>query len=354
MKIMFYINAIHHGGAERVMVNLAEMFANRGNDVSLVTSFMDIWEYTLSGRVTRINLCERTYKGFIKRNYKLTKLLRKKLKEEKPDILISFMAEPNFRALIATIGLKTKNLISVRNDPNREYPNKLFKFLARNLYKRADGVVFQTSDAKAWFPKKIQEKSEIIMNQVDDKFYHVQRSENPKNIITTGRLTEQKNHEMLIRAYSQIADKVEDDLIIYGEGELREKLESLVKELNLEGRVHLPGATKDVPKVLSEAKIFVLSSDYEGMPNSLLEAMAVGVPCISTDCPCGGPRGIIKDGINGFLCNVNDVNNLACKIETILNLKNAENTIGKSAKEHLMTFAPQIVEKRWISYVEQL
>ena len=354
MKIMFYINAIHHGGAERVMVNLAGGFASAGHDVSLVTSYRDTWEYPLSQSVRRLNLCDALPGGFLKRNLVLAKRLRKAVKSERPDVLVSFMAEPNFRALIATVGLKTKNLISVRNDPNREYPTKLFKILAKNLYKRADGVVFQTSDAKAWFPKKIQDKSRIIMNQVDERFYNTERSEATADIITTGRLTKQKNQKMLIRAYAKIADRISDNLVIYGDGELLPELEALVSELKLEGRVRLPGATKDVAGVLSTAKVFVLSSDFEGMPNSLMEALAVGVPSISTDCPCGGPREIIKDGENGLLCPVGDDNALSAAILRLAVDKDTAENIAACAKERAKAFAPEIVIAKWLDYVENL
>ena len=181
MKVMFYINAIHDGGAERVMINLADRFARFGHEVILVTSFVDKWEYEIPSGVKRLNLCDNIPKGFLKRNLLLYRLLRKVVKCEAPDVLVSFMAEPNFRALLATRGLKTKNLISIRNDPNKEYPTKKFRFFARWLYKKADGIVFQTADAKAWFSKKIQNKSKIIYNQVNEKFYEENLIHKTKN-----------------------------------------------------------------------------------------------------------------------------------------------------------------------------
>ena len=274
MKVMFYINAIHDGGAERVMINLADRFARFGHEVILVTSFVDKWEYEIPSGVKRLNLCDNIPKGFLKRNLLLYRLLRKVVKGEAPDVLVSFMAEPNFRALLATRGLKTKNLISIRNDPNKEYPTKKFRFFARWLYKKADGIVFQTADAKAWFSKKIQNKSKIIYNQVNEKFYDTELLKERRDVIATGRLTSQKNHKMLLRAFSLIKDKVDDNLVIYGEGNLRAELEALIIELGLSGRVLLPGATDNVSEKLSGAKLFVMSSDYEGLPNALAEAMS--------------------------------------------------------------------------------
>ncbi len=352
MKILFYINAIHHGGAERVMVNLAKDFAKSGYETVLVTSFTDTWEYPVDENVKRISLTDNLPDGFLKRNLFLVKKLRTVIKEEKPDSIVSFMAEPNFRMLLATFGIKGRKIISIRNDPNKEYPNKVFRLLAKTLYRRADGVVFQTEDAKKWFPKSIQKKSSIIMNQVDEIFYTTELSSERCDIVTTGRLTEQKNHKLLIRAFAQIADKINENLVIYGEGELREELEALIADLGLQNRVFLPGATQNVPEVLSRAKLFVLSSDYEGMPNSLMEAMAMGLPCISTDCPCGGPRMIIENDVNGFMFSVGDVDALATKIKRVVEMT-SENLkkISDNAKRVTQNCEPKSVFKKWENYI---
>lgn len=352
MKLLFYINAIHHGGAERVMVNLTKDFAEAGYETVLVTSFTDTWEYPVDSRVKRISLSEEIPKGFLKRNYFLVKRLRAVIKEEKPDSVVSFMAEPNFRMLLATVGIKCRKIVSIRNDPDREYPNRLFRFLAKTLYRRADGVVFQTEDAKHWFPKSIQKKSEIIMNQVDSVFFSTALADERHDIVTTGRLTSQKNHKLLIQAYSLIANEIDEDLVIYGDGELREELETLIAELGLQDRVFLPGATKNVPEVLSRAKLFVLSSDYEGMPNSLMEAMAMGLPCISTDCPCGGPRMIIENNVNGYMFTVGDADALSINIKRVVEMA-SENLqkISNNAKLVMQSCEPKSVFEKWENYI---
>lgn len=192
MKILFYIPTLSGGGAERVIVNLAEYFAKDGNDTLIINSYSTEDEYRLSDSVRRVFLEDKpSEKSFIRKNYKYVKKLRKILKNEKPDILISFMAEPNFRSVIATRGLEVKTVVSVRNDPEKEYPTFLYRFLAKFLYKKADGIVFQTQDAMDFFPLKIRKKSNIIMNSVDPKFFDVQK-ENEEYAIAVGRLTAQK------------------------------------------------------------------------------------------------------------------------------------------------------------------
>lgn len=354
-KILFYINTLGHGGAERVMVNLANALVKRNWSVVFVTSFPEKREYVCSCEVKRINLSDERIAGRIKRNLAYTKQLRKVIKQEKPDIVISFMSQPNFRALTATLGLKAKNLISIRNDPNISYPDKLSRFLSKRFYKLADGVVFQTEDAQKWFPESIQKKSRIIMNQVDDRFFNTVYDGERKNIVATGRLMPQKNHKLLIDAFSMISDKINDDLIIYGDGDLREELEAYIAEKNLVGRVKLPGITDDVIGAIKDARLYVLSSDYEGMPNALIEAMALGLPCVSTDCPCGGPR-VLLDGLNdNYLVEVGNAKQLADAMCSVLTLSDIDYTAYRSkisARAQMCRGDKVITE--WESYINEI
>ena len=354
VKIVFYINMISYGGAERVIVNLSKQFSDKGYEVLLVTSYKNEQEYVVSSSIRREVLLDKTDCGFFKKNFCCTKKLRKLIKTENPDVLISFMAEPNFRSVVACLGTKTKNLVSVRNDPNREYPNALFRFCAKFLYRFADCIVFQTKDAQNWFSARIRKKSYIIQNQVNEQFFQVVSSGFHKDIVTVGRLTEQKNHEMLIRAFSKIADKTEDNLIIYGDGSLRGALTKLVDDLSLSDRVILPGSTSDVPNTIKSAKLFVLSSDYEGMPNALIEAMVLGLPCIATDCPCGGPRDLFDNQKNGILVSVGDENQMAEKMLYMLEHDEERTAIARNAASSAMRFSPETVFSKWESCVKKI
>lgn len=337
-KILFYINAIHHGGAEHVMVNLANKFVSKGYECILVTSFTDSWEYPYNSDVKRISLFKDPLGNFIIRNILLIRGLRKIIKSEKPDTVLSFMAEPNFRTLIACCGLKVKKVISVRNDPKREYGNFLKRILAKIAFRFANFVIFQTEDAQKWFPKAIQKKSDVILNPVENIFFDTHYDGERHDIVSTGRLVPQKNHELLIKAFSRIANKTEDNLFIYGDGPLEEHLNNLIKELKLQNRVFLPGAIKNVAGTIKSAKIFVLSSNYEGLPNSLMEAMALGLFCISSDCPCGGPKMLLNEE---YLFQVGDIDRLS----TLL----LQNKTKKSKPNYLLDVnsfkIDQIVEK---------
>lgn len=356
MKVILYINAIHQGGAERVMVNLAESFAASGAETILVTSFIDQWEYPLSSAVHRISLEETELKqGKLKRNISRVLKLRRILNREKPDVLISFMAEPNYRALIAAKGLPVKTIISVRSDPNKEYAGKAGRFLGQYLLPSASGCVFQTEDAKSWFPAKLQAKSTIIFNPVKEDFYRIERTPVPGKIMTFGRIEAVKNHRLLIDAFSLISKQYPHaELFIYGEGSQMVQLQAYIDDLHLTDRVHLPGQSSNVAALLQEAEMFVLSSDYEGMPNALMEALAAGVPCVSTDCPCGGPRALIEHKKNGLLVPVGDAKRLADAMKKILSDSLYAQEMGEQARADADRYHPDHIFDQWMKYVQHI
>lgn len=348
MKILFYINVLSNGGAERVMANLANGFIH-DHQIIMVNSFSMPKEYPLNESIKHYYLEDTELKqGFLKKNAFRIRKLKEIIKTERPDITISFMAEPNFRLILANLFTKTKTIVSVRNDPNREYPNFLFKFLAKLLYRFADGIVFQTQDAQKWFPKHIQKKSVIIYNPVKDSFYCKECGNVNSGIVAVGRLTKQKNHLMLINAYEAIADKVEDDLFIYGEGELRKDLESRISELDHSSRVHLMGNQSDIESLIKDSKLFVMPSLYEGMPNSLMEAMALGLPCLSTDCPCGGPRELL---VSDYLVPVGDQGALEREMVKICNNPDLLEQMSLENKSKAEQFQLSEIIKSWYAFI---
>ena len=349
MKLLFHTEFLGGGGAERVIVNLANYFANKTEtNVVLVALYPTGNEYEISENVMVRYLFSERYEGpFFKRERCCVPKLRDIIKTEKPDAILAFLPMPCLRVLLTSIGQKVRTILSVRNDPKRDYYSFLHRLLAKTLYSFADKVVFQTKEQQEFFPKRVQKNSVIIMNQVNEKFFETAIVNERKGIVTVGSFKTQKNHKMLIEAFSKISNKITDNLIIYGEGPLREELEVLIKEKGLTERVFLPGHTQDVINSIKGAKAFVLSSDYEGMPNALLEAMALGVPCISTDCPCGGPREIITDGENGFLVPVNDAVSLAEKMLELINNEELQNKFSKEARESAGKFKPDKIFCEW-------
>lgn len=347
MRVLFYISTIAGGGAGRVMANLANMLCGNGHECTLVTTFKAEGEYTLESGVRRVWLYDTKPGGsLLSKNFAIIRKLRSWIRIIKPDVVVSFLGEPNIRTVIATIGIGVKTVLSVRNDPSREYKGKLQVFLAKTIFKRADAIVFQTEDAKAWFPSKIQQKGVVIPNSVDERFFKTQLSENRSGIVAIGRLCPQKNHSMLIEAFSMIAGKTDENLTIYGPGD-SSHLKELARKLGVGDRVFFPGPTADVPAVLAKAKIYVLSSDYEGMPNSLMEAMAIGLPCISTNCPCGGPRDLFGDELRHFLVSLGDVKEMSDRMVELLNSSIIKEKHANACRLRARLFKPETINSKW-------
>ncbi len=349
-KIVLYITSMHRGGAERVMSILANYFANEGHDVVLATDVVvrhDEENYKISEKIKCVHINPKS-KNFLIKNIERIRQIRKLIKKEHADVVLSFLGKQNIRMLIATIGLKCRKCISVRNDPKMEYgQTRVKKTIANLIIGMADLCVFQTSDAKKYFNKKIQNRSVIIRNPIDDKFFKIGRPAVVKNIVTVGRLEPQKNHKLLIDAFYAINESISGEkLLIYGKGSLKKELKEYIGKLGMSDRILLMGETSNVERELAKAKVFVLSSDYEGMPNALMEAMAVGLTCISTDCPCGGPKELIEDGKNGFLVPRGDSVRMSEKILLAVNGPDVS-IIAKSAKISMEQYNMVDVLKKW-------
>lgn len=339
------------------MANLANGFIEKGEEVILVTSFPKSKEYTLSNRIKRYNLEEfqPLKRNFIKKNFGRIRKLRRICQNEKCEVAVSFLEGPNFRLIFSTLFLPIKTVISLRSDPKKEYSNFFHRLLANIVYSFSDACVFQTKEAKKFFGKQVKNKGVIILNPVADEFYQDQEIEYRRNIISVGRLEMTKNFELLINVFSKISkDYPQEHLIIYGEGSNRQQLEKQIRELNLSDRIHLPGSVDRVSEKIKNAKIFVLSSDYEGMPNALMEAMALGIPVIATDCPCGGPDILLDHGTYGKLVPINGVIELEKEIREFLNDNQKIIQYSEKGKKRAEEFKTELICAEWKNLFEQL
>lgn len=342
MKLLFHISSLYGGGAERVMANLINHNIELHNEVIVVICYIHENEYPISSKAKKIVLKSKNI-------LKQSKELRKILKTYNPDLSISFMQGGNFRMVISNLFSKRKYILSIRNDPKKEYPNLLGRIFAKTMFKKATGVVFQTQDAQKYFSYSIQNKSKVIFNPVDNKFFLDNREKKVSNIVALGRLTEQKNFKLLINAFNLIKEITNENLLIYGEGELKEELQKLIKRHNLENRVFLMGRTNDTVSVLKSAKLFVLSSDFEGMPNALLEAVCMLVPSISTDCPCGGSRIILKNN-SGILVPINDENGLSKAMLNVLTDSSLQKELSDNCKIIRNEFDTKNILNQWDNF----
>lgn len=360
-KVLFHINSMGKGGAERVVSILSEYFAKDGYEVVVATQWYAEEEYPLFFKVKRIHvgLSEKDEKkGRIYRALKRVANFRKALKKEKPDIVISFCNKANFRSAYCMFGMKTPLLVSVRNDPKKDYAP--YKRATKRMEKKAAGCVFQTPDARVFFDPFFREKSRIIFNPLSESCLNAaERSvERDDRIVTVGRITAQKNQLLLIKAFAKIHEKYPKmQLEIYGEDDgqgSRQKMEAFLDQKGLADKVHFMGQSAQVEKAIVNAALFVLPSDYEGMPNALIEAMALGLPVISTDCPCGGSRLLIDDGVSGLLVPVGDEEKLAEAMDALLSDREKAEQFGREAGKVVEKVNPGKIYQEWKEYVDEL
>lgn len=344
-KFILIIGALSFGGAERVICNIANKLAEIGDEVVLIAVHNRESAYSIDKRVRVIN--------GLSGKRPLSKLiaLRKILKKEKPRATLSFLTHINLFAILATLGVDTKLVISERNDPAREPKNLVRRLMRKCLYPLSDGFVFQTEQAKDFFSKYIQDRSTVIPNPV-----FVDAVERPKTrkkkIINVGRLVHQKRQDDLIRTFKIINEIFpEYTLDIFGEGPEKENLNSLIKKLKLEHAVSLKGSVKDLHDQIKDASIFVLTSEFEGMPNALMEAMSLGIPCISTDCPVGGPRELIRHMENGLLVPVSDKEELVKAMEFLIKDKQMQDKISKESIKVLDDYSLGKISTMWRDFL---
>ncbi|WP_050008067.1 glycosyltransferase [Butyrivibrio sp. WCE2006] len=405
--IAMYIGSLNKGGAERVMCNLAEYFFSIGYRVTLVTTYLSDDEYDIPdaawkvlkandgknavkvlnpdederyvdlkggvpGGINRVFSALMPYEkgsriqNFTKRIDKLTNIWE----TLKPDLILSFLGKNNVMAIQSASGLGIPVVVSVRATPSEEYPSFGLKTSMKFLFPKAAGVVVQTNGAMDYFGAFIKPKCKVLPNAINEEFINhevVPFDDRKKVIVSVGRLDENKNQKILIHAFSHVVKKYPDyRLMIYGDGPTRNVLEKLCGSLDIldesgrgvPGKVTFKGSVDRIADRISEAEFFVLTSRTEGMPNALIEAMSLGLCCISTDCPCGGPADLIENGINGLLMPMDTDVTMAANIfhaldRLMADLPQARQMAG-AALEVREKYNPDRVNNMWREYFEEL
>ena len=337
------------GGAERQIIMLANALAKRKHEVHLIVLVENNSKYSIEQSVIVHDLTaveKRNGNRIVER----FRALKSELTKIQPDVSIHYWLQSAYMCAMMKKSITGHVIYSERGDPgDAEYKGVLgiVRFLA---FGRVDGFVFQSEGARDYFKGRVVKKSVVIRNSVEipeGRFLEPCQNRE-KKIVNVGRLHPQKNQQLLINAFAKIANQFPEYILeIYGDGELKESLQEQIDQLGLHDRIYLKGTTKNILEKVYTASLFVLTSDYEGMPNALMEAMAVGVPCISTDCKPGGARELIENGKNGWIVPVNNVDALSDKIRNVLNTLSESGNIAKKAIEIRHTYSSYIVFNRW-------
>jgi glycosyltransferase involved in cell wall biosynthesis len=276
--------------------------------------------------------------------------LRHTLHKISPDVVVSFVDKTNVITLLATLGMKLRVIVSERSDPAVYRIGRVWEQLRWLTYMFADGIVVQNTGALAYFQPRFHGRTTVIPNPVVKPpvgEHQVTRSQHSHSVIAMGRLSQEKRFDLLLLAFAQLKERHPNwNLTILGEGPLRQVLESLRDQLGLTSRVFLLGYVRNTYYHLEKADLFVMCSRFEGFPNALCEAMACGLPVISTDCP-SGPREIIRGGENGLLVQPEDVNVLALAMDSLMSDEKERKRLGSRAVEVIERFSLEKIMRMW-------
>lgn len=305
-KVMFVCQSLGNGGAERVVSVLTDELSEADYRVFILTMTKEKQVYNINENV-EIVAPHKNYNAGILGKLQRVKIIRDEIIKHKIDVVVAFSHYNAMFSVIASYGLPVRIIGSERNDPAQLKNRKILNSTRNILYKKLDCLVCQTDEAKAYFPNKIQEKTTIILNPISASIIDPYCGEKEKKIVTFCRLEPQKNLRMLIDAFEMLYEEYPDyELNIYGEGSERENLLNYIVSKGLVNVISIKPFCKDVHQKVMKATIFALPSNYEGLSNSMIEAMALGIATVVTDCPCGGARMVIENNKNGIMVAVDD------------------------------------------------
>ena len=389
-KLVFVMKVMNGGGAERVISLLTSAAVNRGSDVTLLITHQKKQDSVLGdidSGVQVISLPDEARKqktsaflpklimlfarllgklGFkekssvlkyLSRNYGSVNWLKKYFRKHSDASVVAFLYDSIFYSLLS-VTKKNKLIISERGDPCQSLSSKTTVAFLKNEFQKADGVVFQSPDVQKWYLENTPVKGTVIFNPVKPDLPEPYCGERKKRIVNFCRISAQKNLLMLVDAFALFHKDFPDyELDIIGDA-VGNGVDGYIKAVNeqiknncCENCIHILPSRKDIHEYIKGYAMFVSSSDFEGMSNSMLEAMALGLPVICTDCPAGGARAVIRNGENGILTPVGDANALYLAMKNLAENPEFAETLGKNAvKIRTEQSVGKIIEK-WMDMI---
>lgn len=359
-KIVFITHRINRGGAQRMLTFVANSCVNIFDEVIIILFYTEEVEFVVDSKIKIISLpgelkfpnYKRSLFTKIRDTLYLIKLLRNELRCIKPDLVCAFGVIHVCISVLSALGLGVKIVGSERRSPKNL--SLILQQISKIFYFKCDGMVFQLEGAKNFYNKKIIDKATVIPNPyLSEKEYVPYNIEKRDKIITAAaaRFEYEKGFDILIKAFKLVKDRHGDfKLIIYGKGDHKKEYGSLIDSLELNNFIEFPGLVKDVSEAVRSSSVFVLPSRSEGIPNTLLEVMGIGVPTVSCDCPPGGPRFLTDRGRRGLLVPVNDFKALARAICEIIENKTLATQISIDSLEIRTELKRDIISKKWVNY----
>lgn len=349
MKIGFVVSQISFGGGERILQTLIQEFDKCGNKILLYT-YNNEWK-NIKGLKYKLNVLSCSPIGLFGKLKSILEL-RKCLSEDRPDCVVVFSLGLAEVIVVAGVLCNIPVITSERVDPRFLPVSRIHRFLKKITFRLCSGIVFQTDEVKNLFSKQIQNKSIVLPNPIMDELPDVSFCRK-KEIVAIGRLSPEKNFDMLIKAFAEVKND-EYRLFIYGDGPERNSLHELIIRLRLQNRVQLMGNVDKVVEHIKCSDIFVLCSSHEGMPNALIEAMAMGLACIATDVPSGGCRALLKNKINGILVPVNSYDELLNALNFLIINQQEKESIQKESIKIRSKLCKNEIIPQWVNYIHSI
>lgn len=355
-RIVFITTSLGFGGAEKMLTFVANQLSQRGHEVSIINinsvpGYVNAFQRHISDKIVVHTFDE----SILKHNNKIKKIIEI-AKNFRADVLIGFTEYPNLYAKIAGLFLNIPSIMSERGDPYRTNGRRNIKNrISAAIVGTSKGGVFQTDGAKQFYSKGLQKRGVVIPNPIfiTEPLPDIPFVQREKTIVSVGRLDNfQKRYDVMLKAFAIFSKECpEYKLKLYGDGEDKEQIVEWAKEYGVIDKVLFMGIVKKPMQEIAKDGIFLITSDFEGISNSLLEAMAVGLPCVSTDHTPGGARLLIKNKENGLLAPARDVEALADCLILFATDETLARKCGINAKNVINRFSVDKIIDEWENYI---
>lgn len=348
-EIIVFADSLGNCGIQRVLSELTLSWANLGHKVTIayMKENEDRSDFEWSDKVKLIGVPVHFHGGlrYLRLGLSYIRILRKR----KNAVAVSLSVATNFAMGAAAPFVKNKVVISDRNDPTERPKGKIKQFFRNLAFKQADVLILQTDDVRKYYQEKINRDGVVIPNPINKNLPEPFMGERRKVIVTASRLNKQKNLRLLIDAFSLVSKEHPDyTLEIFGRGEEEEPLKKYVNELEMENCIIFKGFSTDIYNDINDAGMYICSSDYEGISNSLLEALGLGIPTISTDCPVGGSRLLIQNNVNGMLVPIKDVTALYQSMKMLIEDSELALRLSHNAVKVRTLYDIERISKLWL------
>ncbi len=364
-RITIVIASLTGGGAERVVIDLCRYLRDSGREITLLTlNGEDPDAYLVPDGIRRERLDIRRAAASPLDSTWFTAdhliAMRRRIVSTRPDAVVSFVDQTNVRTIACLLGSGIPVIVSERTHPGHHPLSRVWQVARRLAYPMADAVVVQTGDVAAWIRRHTRVKRLVVISNAaryDEDLRQCDRTDSTGTaihplVLAVGRMTREKGFDLLLEAFhrSGLAESGWH-LAIAGDGVERAALLDQAVSLGIGNALTLPGRVNDVGRWLAMSDIFVLPSRYEGFPNALIEAMQMGRPCVSFDCP-SGPRELVEDGRNGLLIKAGDVDGLSSALRRLASDPELRRRLGAEASRVAREFSPASVYGKWLALID--